>query len=185
MELNLLEGNIVGIISNDYKKDDYKDKLVKDIIIKKQEASLKMVQLDINVLDKKYEDLSISEQNKVILASKLHDKVITLVNFSCGLTKKEIDSFKLLFKKIITYDKKVILIDKNSYMFLNCVDSIYVINQDKILFKTYDIFDYNLSKYIDVPKIVEFTGALESNGIKISHYKEIDDLLKAIYRIKA
>ena len=74
MELSNLKGRIIGIISNSYKNIDYGDKDVKDIITKKVNESLKMVKLDESILTKKFNDLSISNKNKVILASKLHDK---------------------------------------------------------------------------------------------------------------
>ena len=55
----------------------------------------------------------------------------------------------------------------------------------KILYETDDIFDNNLSKYIELPVIVKFNNKSNDLGVKINHYKELDDLLKAIYRIKS
>ena len=60
MELSTLNGNIIGVISNNYKEDDFKDLLVKDIIVNKTKESLKMVKLDETILDKKFSDLSIN-----------------------------------------------------------------------------------------------------------------------------
>ena len=76
MELSSLNGNVVGVVADNYKKDDFKDTLVSDIITKKIDDTLKMVKLDHSVLDKKFSDLSSRNKEKVILASKLHDKVI-------------------------------------------------------------------------------------------------------------
>ena len=53
------------------------------------------------------------------------------------------------------------------------------------MYETGDMFDKALGEYIDLPKIVEFTNKSENKGIKINHYKELDELLKAIYRIKS
>lgn len=185
MELSTLNGNIIGVISNNYKEDDFKDLLVKDIIVNKTKESLKMVKLDETILDKKFSDLSSNYQNKVILASKLHDKEIVLVNFSRGLLKKEISYFKSLFRKVVSYNRRIILIDKNAELFLNCVDRIYVINNDTVKYDTIDIFDKILELYIDPPQIVEFSNRCEKIGIRLDHYTELDELLKAIYRIKA
>ena len=69
-------------------------------------------------------------------------------------------------------------------MFINLVDKLYVINKD-IVYETDDIFDNNLSKYIELPEIVKFNHKSNDLGVKINHYKELDDLLKAIYRIKS
>ena len=185
MELSNLKGRIIGIISNSYKNIDYRDKDVKDIITKKVNESLKMVKLDESVLTKKFNDLSISNKNKVILASKLHDKEIVLYDFSSGLTSKDMNYFKTLFKKISTYNRRIFLVNKNSEMFLNCVDRIYVINDDEVKYDTSDIFDKILGLYIDPPKIVEFANKCEKLGVRLDHYTELDELLKAIYRIKS
>lgn len=183
MELNL-SGNIIGVVSDDFKQDIFSG-CVKDIVVNKPSSALKMVGLDDSYLNIAFDELSESKKNKVILASKLMDKTIVLVNFSKYLTNKDIEFYKKLFKKITSYDRKIVLVDKNSNMFINCVDKIYVINKNDIIYETNDIFDDNLNKYIDVPKIVEFINMCRSNGINLNHYCELDDLLKAIYRIKS
>lgn len=182
MELSSLNGNIIGVINYDI-KESYNG-LVKDIVIKKTEQALKMVGLTEEVLDKNFEDLSFRDKNKVILASKLQEKIIVLNNFSRGLTKKDIEFFKGLFKKVVKYDRKIILIDKNGELFINLVDNIYVFNNEEVLnFKS--LYDNDLVKWIQLPKIVEFTQKTLENGVKINEYKELDELLKAIYRIKS
>ena len=98
MELEHLKGTIIGVISDDYKESLPLDLKVKDIITKKQNEALKMVGLKDDILDIQLKDLSISNQNRVVLASKLQEKVIILKDFSLGLTKKDIDFFKKLFK---------------------------------------------------------------------------------------
>lgn len=178
-----LKGSIIGIVSNDYIEDELKG-TVKAIVIKKSSDALKMVGLDDSYLDKDFMDLSDRDKNKIILASKLQNKEIKLINFSKGLTNKDIDFFKKLFKKIVSYGRKIILVDKNSNMFMNCVDNLYVINKEIIL-ETDDLYNEELKKYIDVPSIVEFTHKSLENGIKLNHYNDLDDLLKAIYRIKS
>ena len=182
MELEL-KGSIIGVISDDFKEPDLSGK-VKDIVVKKTSDALKMVGLDYSYLEKEYSELSWNIKNKIILASKLQDKEIMLVNFSKGLTNNDIDFFKKLFKKIVGYGRKIILVDKNSELFLNCVDNLYVINKEIIL-ETDDLYNEELKKYIDVPSIVEFTHKSLENGIKLNHYNDLDDLLKAIYRIKS
>ena len=183
MELNNLEGHIIGVVAN-IKVDEVRG-LVKDIVIKKSLDAVKMVGLGEEVLEQDFDLLSIAEQNKVQLASKLQDKVIILYNFSQGLNRKEREDFKKLFKKVVKYGRKIILVDKNSEMFLNCVDHIYVVNDEEIVYATEDIFDEKLSAYVDLPKIVEFVEESQKIGIKINHYKEFDELLKATYRIKS
>ena len=178
-----LKGSIIGIVSNDYIEDELKG-MVRDIVVKKSSDALKMVGLDDSYLDKDFRDLSDRDKNKIILASKLQNKEIKLINFSKGLTNKDMEFFKKLFKKIVSYGRKIILVDKNSNMFMNCVDNLYVINKEIIL-ETDDLYNEKLKKYIDVPSIVEFTHKSLENGIKLNHYNDLDDLLKAIYRIKS
>lgn len=186
MELKELTGNIIGIITNNMpKKEDYNSTLVKDIIKVRLEDSLKMVGLETSVVDKSFKDLSSGEKNKVILASKLNDKDIILIDFSKGLTKKEISFFKRLFKKIVTYNKKIYLYSTDAEIFINCVDNIYVINNDNVLYSTSDIFDPALYMDIDTPEIVNFIYKCQDLRIRLDEYKDINDLIKAIYRIKS
>ena len=135
--------------------------------------------------DTRFDDLSSRDKNKVILASHLHDKEIRLVNFSKGMIKKDLEYFSTLFKRIANYGRKIILVDKNLEMFLNCIDHIYIIEDEKIVYETKNIFDNILTKYVDVPKIVEFINTSSKNGIRLDYYTELDELLKAIYRIKS
>ncbi len=185
MELDALKGNIIGVITNSINEDDYNGKLVNEIVLQKASAALKLVGLSGDMLSRKYDSLSSREKSKVIIASKLHDKTIILSNITKGLVKKDIDELKRLFKKVEQYNRKIILIDKNSYLFLNCVDKIYVMENKNIVLETEDIFDERLDQYMDLPKIVEFINICASKGIKIDHFIELDELLKAIYRIKS
>ena len=184
MELNSLDGNIIGVISNDYKLEDLSGKKVGDIVLKKTEAALKMVDFTEDVLDIDFDSLSIGNQNRVRLASKLQDNCIILVNFSVGLTLKDMEFFKKLFKRISSYGKKIILVDRNTNLLFNLVDKIYVIN-NSIVYETDDMFDKTLEQYVDLPLIVQFIHKCEDKGIKLNHYNEIHELLKAIYRIKS
>lgn len=186
MELKELEGNVIGIISDKLpEKQNFGQKIVKDIVTHRLEDSLKMVNLSSDIKDKTFAELSTMEQNKVILASKLNDKDIILVDFSKGLLKKEIELFKKLFKKISTYDKKIYLYSNDAEMFINCVDMLYVVNKDEVIYSTSDIFDPTLYMEIDYPKIVEFIYECQDLGIHLDEYTDINELIKAIYRIKS
>ena len=101
------------------------------------------------------------------------------------MLKKDIDYYKKLFKKITEYNRRIILVDKNPELFLDCVDNIYVIENDKIIYHTEDIYDVQLELYTDLPMLVKFTLQSLKLGVRIQHYKELDELLKAIYRIKS
>lgn len=179
-----LEGNIIGIIKKE-QEEKFIGLKVSEIVTYKKEEALKMVKFDIEKENILFENLSSRDKNKIILAKKLHEKEIKLVNFSKGMLKKDMEYFQKLFKKITNYGRRIILIDKNSEIFLNCVDHIYVLEEDKIIYETKTIFDNNLKRYIDLPKIVEFINKSEEQGIRLDQYTELDELLKAIYRIKS
>ena len=175
-----LKGSIVGLVG-DIATTKYDDNLkVSEIITKKNEDSLKMVGLKQNVNDKLYKELSIKEKNQVNLASQLTNKIIILKNFSQGMLKKDLLYYRNLLKKISLYNRKIVLIENNADYFLDLVDNIYIINNGEIVYETSDIY-----KYIDMPKIVEFTYLTKQKGIKIDNYLEFNDLLKAIFRLKS
>ena len=184
MELEKLDGKIIGVIGDLVEADNYQGLMVSDIVKKRSLDALKMAGLTPEYMDKLFDKLSYRDKEKVKLASKLQDRVIILNNFSKGLTNKDIEYYKKLFKRISTYNRKIILVDKNSNMFMNLVDKIYVV-EDKVIYETNDIFDDKLSEYIELPDIVKFNNLSQELGVKINHYKELDDLLKAIYRIKS
>lgn len=186
MELEKLEGSIIGVITDKGMEiDDFKDMVVAQIISKRIDDALKMVNLEAEVKEKKFNDLSSMEKNKVILASKLHDEVIILNNFTKGLIKKEKEYFKKLFKRIASYNHKIILVTKDTDMFLNCTDTIYIINDDKVVYHTNDYFDATLYINADTPPIVDFIYKCQDLGIRLDEYTDINELIKAIYRIKS
>lgn len=184
MELNF-EGTIIGVISTEEKKEAFTDEKVQDILSYKKEDALKMVGLDASILDKSFNELSSRDKNKVILASKLHNKEIILYDFSKGMLKKDLDFFKRLFKRIASYNKKIILYSHDAHLFLNCVDKIYVINNNNIVYETTSLFDPTIYIDMDAPEIVKFIYMCEDLGIRLDEYTDINDLIKAIYRIKS
>ena len=52
----------------------------------------------------------------------------------------------------------------------------------KIVYKTNDIYDENLYKYVSIPPIIEFVKCIQNKGIKMDNYTDTYELLKAIYR---
>ena len=185
MELRSLNGKIIGVVNNHMTIPNYGDRLVKEVVVRKASESLRMVKLDESILDMKFSDLSSRNKSKIILASRLLDDVIVVEGFSKGLIKQDIEYFKKLFKKISEYDRKMVIVDNNMEMFIDCVDNMYVIKDDLIMYNTNDLYDAQLELYCDVPKIVKFTMQSSKLGVRIQHYKELDELLKAIYRIKS
>ena len=185
MELTSLEGRIIGIFMQPKEGETYDNLMVKEIITSKISQAMQMVNLPQDLKDKYFKDLSTAEKQKVILASKLNDKVIILQDFTKGLIYKDLIYLKNLLKKISTYNRKIILISKDIDFFLNLVDHLYVIEDQNIIYETTDLLEEELYEYIERPLIIEFVYLARQKGIKLPYYSEFNDLLKAIYRLKA
>ena len=185
MELTQLNGSIVGVVTDVIPKEDFGDLVVENVIFKKVDEALKMVNVDLSLKKRKFKELSLKEKNKVLLASKLNNPVIVLYNFTKGLTGKDKLFFKNLFRKINSYGKKIVIVGNDVDFLMNLVDNIYVINKNKLVYQTRDFYDMNLYHYIDMPRIVDFVSKLKNKGVNIDSYTELNELLKAIYRLKS
>ena len=108
MEINeILEKNgIIGVIGN-YKSTINLNQKVKDLKIKNFDNSLKMVGLENIDRDTILKDLSISEQWKLDLATKLHNDIIIIGNIYNSLIYRDREVVKkLLLILNIKYNKK-------------------------------------------------------------------------------
>lgn len=154
---------------------------------KKANSSLKMVMLNETYLPKKVEDLSEAEIKKVILASALieNKKYLVLDYFEKGLTSKEQENFKRLFRKLSNDYNKTIIIFTNdlTYLWDMADEIIYVDNSEVINTFSKDKY-FKLIELVDKPEIVKFIELMRSKNIEVADYKNVLDLLKAIYRIK-
>jgi len=157
--------------------------------LKHQKAlnSLKMVMLDDSFLEKTVEELSEAEIKKVILAATLIENkdYIVLEYFEKGLTFKEKENYKRLFKKISDEYHKTIIIYTNDITFLWDIahEIIYIDETENINTITKKEY-FKLSRIVDKPEIIKFIDLMHDKGIQVEDYKDVLDLLKAIYRIK-
>ena len=149
--------------------------------------ALKLVMLDDSILNKKGTELSNGEIKAVSLAKELiaNKEIIVLDYFEKELNNREKENYKRLLKKLSQDFNKTIIIYTNDLTFLwdICEEIIYV-DKDSVI-NTYQKNDYfKLVKLVDKPIISNFIEKIRAKGIKIEDYKDIKDLLKAIYRIK-
>ena len=149
--------------------------------------ALKLVMLDESILNKKGTELSNGEIKAVSLAKELiaNREIIVLDYFEKELKSREKENYKRLLKKLSQDFNKTIIIYTNDLTFLwdICEEIIYVDN-DKVI-NTYQKDNYfKLVELVDKPIISNFVEKIRAKGIKIEDYKDIKDLLKAIYRIK-
>ena len=149
--------------------------------------ALKLVMLDDSILNKKGTELSNGEIKAVSLAKELiaNKEIIVLDYFEKELNNREKENYKRLLKKLSQDFNKTIIIYTNDLTFLwDICEEIMHVDKDSVI-NTYQKNDYfKLVKLVDKPIISNFIEKIRAKGIKIEDYKDIKDLLKAIYRIK-
>ena len=171
-----LDFNIIGVVTPRINLPTY-PKDINKVVTYKQEDSLKIAKLEKKELD----NLSTKEFSKLQLAASLKEDVIVLYDFSKGLNKKDLNYFKIIFKKIVSHNKKIILVSRD-IDFLAMMCDHFVIYDNKVIYKTDNIFDNNLYKYIDMPKIVKFIKYANQKGASLDETVDINELIKDIYR---
>ncbi len=181
--LFFLKSNVKEEIKEIMKNYGYETKnVIKHIV-----DSLKLVGLDESYLERDVNTLSTSERKKVVLASVLsyNPGVIVLDHFFDGLIFRDKEYFKKLFLKLKSkYKKIIILLNRTIEDTFQLVDKIYVINKGELIFTGGKELYYNpkIYKYIEKPKIVEFTQYAQETGHDILEYTDIKELLKELYR---
>lgn len=171
-----LDFNIIGVVTPRISLPKYTGDL-NTIIPYKKEDSLKIAGLDITSID----NLSTKEFSKLQLAASLKDDVIVLYDFSKGLNKKELNSFKIIFKRLVSHNKKIILVSRD-IDFLAMMCDKFAIYTNRVVYSTDSIFDDKLYEYIDMPKIVKFIKCANSKGAMLEETVDINELMKDIYR---
>ena len=178
-----LEVSVLKEISNIMNNYNYKtDNVVKHVV-----QSLRIVGLDESFLDRDPNELSRVEKKKVELASVIsyNPEVLVLDNFDIGLSYREKEYFRKLFLKLKNkYNKTIILISNNAEFLFDIVDDVHLIYKGKlVLSEGKDIFyNSNLYRYVNIPKIIEFTKYVEMNGYDIKKCTDIKELIKELYR---
>ena len=156
-------------------------------VVKHVVQSLRIVGLDETYLDRDPNELSSVEKKKVELATVIsyNPEVIILDNFELGLSYREKEYFRKLFLKLKNkYNKTIILITNNVEFLFDIVDAVHVIYKSKLVISEgKEIFyNSNLYKYVNIPKIIEFTKYAESKGYDIKKCTDIKELIKELYR---
>lgn len=149
--------------------------------------SLKIVGIGEEYLERDPNTLSYTEKKKVMLASAMsyNPSVLILEDFDKGLLFKEREYFRKLFLKLKNkFNKTIIVISKDLTAMFDLVDKMHVINKGKLVISGgKEIFyDNKLYKYVEMPKIVEFTKYAQECGHNILEYTDIKELIKELYR---
>ncbi len=196
-KVNLLRKKI-GIVSDDYvyMKKSVKEEIKNVIknysyrttnITKHIVDSLMFVGLGEEYLNRDPNTLSYTEKKKLNLAIVLsyNPEVIVLDRFDVGLINRELEYFKKLFLKLKNkLSKTIILLNSKVEFLFSIVDKAFVINSGKLVYNNDNkiFYDSNFYKYVEMPKIVEFTNYANSLDHDVLEYTDLKELIKELYR---
>ena len=148
-------------------------------------SSLKIANLDVDV-NRNPNELSYSEKKKLVFACVMsyNPELILFDNFDRGLYFRDADYFRKLFVKLRNqYNKTIMLFNSDSRFLFDVINRVMVFDKTLIFDKEENPFyDNSLYKYIDVPKIVEFTRYAHKEGHNILEYTDTKELIKELYR---
>ncbi len=167
------------------KKFNYKldkvDKVINDV--------LKMVDLDVEILERKVFSLSDSEILKISLAMSLilNPKVLLLDNVTVYMDYEMKQKFLSLLKKLRDRYNKTIIIISNDIQFLSCiVDNYLIVDKGLVkesgMFKDFVFEQKRLNKYgINMPAKYKFIDIMSKyKKINKKDINSIDDLVEVI-----
>ena len=182
--INLTTNNNNYSIITDYKFNGTVEEYLNS---PKAASSLKMVLLDENVMPKNARDLSIGELKKVSLAKALIDgkDYLVLDYFDKSFNHKEIDYFIRLIKRMTSdYHKTVILFTIDITILWNNIEELLIVDEYFVINTIPKEKYFEFIDKLNEPEIVRFTKLMKELGLYIENYKDTQDLLKAIYRLK-
>ncbi len=182
--INLTTNNNNYSIITDYKFNGTVEEYLNS---PKAASSLKMVLLDENVMKKNARDLSIGELKKVSLAKALIDgkDYLVLDYFDKSFNHKEIDYFIRLMKRMTNdYQKTVILFTNDITILWNNIEELLIVDEYFVINTIPKEKYFEFIDKLNEPEIVRFTRLMKELGLNIENYKNTQDLLKAIYRLK-
>lgn len=182
--INLTTNNTNYSIITDYK---FNGTVSEYLNSPKAQSSLKMVLLDESYIDKKANDLSISELKKVSLAKALIDAkdYLVLDYFDKSFNHKEIDYFIRLMKRMTSdYQKTVILFTNDITVLWNNIKELLIVDEYSVINIIPKEKYFEFIDKANEPEIIRFIKLMKELGLNIENYKNTQDLLKAIYRLK-
>lgn len=182
--INLTTNNNNYSIITDYKFNGTVEEYLNS---PKAASSLKMVLLDENVMKKNARDLSIGELKKVSLAKALIDgkDYLVLDYFDKSFNHKEIDYFIRLIKRMTNdYQKTVILFTNDITVLWNNIKELLIVDEYFVINTIPKEKYFEFIDKLNEPEIVRFIKLMKELGLNIENYKDTQDLLKAIYRLK-
>ncbi len=182
--INLTTNNKnIGIITSGKFKGSVKEYLNSP----KTLSSLKMVLLNESVLSKTANECSICELKKISLAKALieNKKYLVFNFFEKELNYKEMNYFKRLWNRLINdYQKTIIIFTNDLTNFLDILYEIIIVDKYQVINTILKKQYFSILKDTNESPIQEIINIIKAKGKNIEDYIEVNDLLKAIYRLK-
>lgn len=136
--------------------------------------------LDKNVLFRKVDEISDSEKIKVSIIKLLssNSKVIVLKFIDNYLNSRDLQNiFNTMSGYLKEKNKTVVFETTNIDNVVKTCENIIVTKNNEILFQGSDF-----SKMPVTTSLMEFANLANAKGANIGYYKDVNDLLKAVYR---
>lgn len=157
---------------------------------KRMKDALKLVGLSEGCLTRKISTLSSSEKVLVKVACCLitNPKVILFDETFVGLDYNSKCILFRLIKKLKERKDKLIVVASSDVDLLYQLTSKLIVLEDGTIVKNGDTFkimkdqDFLTTHNIDVPYLVKFTDLARAKKVKLSHHRDILDLIKDVYR---
>lgn len=195
-DVNLYD-KIVYYLKEDYRKMLFNININEDIKFylgsysnEKLDELFKKFNLDIDILNKNYLELSSSEIRKILIIIGLltENKIVILENPNFNLDTKSKQILIKELKRLKRNNKIIIITSYDTDFLLEVSDRILVIEKHKIL-KDDNKFEILSNEKLlrklnlKIPNTLKFVNELkELKNIKMGHRDNINDLLKDIYR---
>ena len=153
--------------------------------------SLKIVDLDMNYLNRNINDLSSSEKKllQIGLSLMTNPEVIILIEPFKKFDKNTERRILLFLQKIKElYDKTIVFVTEDANKLYPFTSHIIIEKNHKILIEgdtkeVYGKVEFLKKNRIQLPKIVEFTYLAKKNKkARIDYHRDIRDLIKDIYK---
>lgn len=163
-------------------------KSVKEAINRKKidDDLLKLLNLDIKLIDKNMIELNMIERIKILVLDSIINKyeILYFDNLLPFLdSKSRTDLSKTIIKLKKFYDKTIIISDINIDNIFEVIDDAFIIlDKNKYIYNNkYDVFNINNS--IDIPFTLTIKNKIYNKSkINIGNVDSINELIKAIYR---
>ena len=161
----------------------YLEKRLGQFSKEKFEDACRMALLDSSILEQNVSKLSYTESKKLrfVEALLLNSETFFFVHFENGNLFKNRSYYQKLFLKLIKYGKCIILVTDDLSFLMGLVSSFYLFDDTGCRIVS-DFYEDTIYKFVPMPFVISYVKYLEQQGLKIEHYLEPKEFLKAIYR---